>query len=91
MGQAEKALEMLEGLHAYLPDDENVLASTAQVYLMSGQLAKAKEPFQRAHARNPNDSSKRGWDTLWLTSSQQREMAAQIAERDRGGTRYPCK
>ena len=79
MGQAEKALEMLEGLHAYLPDDENVLASTAQVYLMSGQLAKAKEPFQRAHARNPKDSSKRAWYTFFLMNSQQLEMAAQIA------------
>jgi len=79
MGQAEKALEMLEGLHAYLPDDENVLASTAQVYLMTGELAKSMEPFLRAHARNPNDSSKRAWYTIFQLSSQQYEIAAQIA------------
>ncbi len=79
MGQAEKALNMLESLHAYLPDDENILGSTAQVYLMTGQLAKAREPFLRAHARNPKDSSKRAWYTFLRLNSQQYELAAQLA------------
>jgi len=79
LGKPEEALIMLDGLQAYLPDDAQLMGDYGQVYLMSGQLAKAQEYFQASHEKEPLNSVNRIWYGFNLLNSLKYETAANIA------------
>jgi tetratricopeptide (TPR) repeat protein len=79
MGQTEKALEMLDGLKAYLPSDALLLSDYGQVYFMGGHLAESQLRFQQAYEVEPLDAVNRGWYGFTLWGSRQYELMAEIA------------
>ncbi|MDH4020854.1 MAG: hypothetical protein OEU84_14765 [Xanthomonadales bacterium] len=79
MGQNEKAIEILEGLYAYLPDDANLLSHSAQGYLMTGHLADAADPFQKAFEKEPLNAVNKIWYSFMLWSTGQFEKMADVA------------
>jgi len=78
MGQPEKALEMLDGLQAYLPGDAKLMEDYGEVYLMTGRLAEAQKHFRQAYEKTPNDAITRFWYGLSLLQSRQYERMAEI-------------
>jgi len=78
LGQPEKALEMLDGLQAYLPGDAKLLEDYGEVYLVTGRLAEAQEHFRQAYEKTPNDAVTRFWYGLNLLQSRQYERMAEI-------------
>jgi len=78
MGQPEKALEMLDGLQAYLPGDAKLMEDYGEVYLMTGRLAEAQKHFRQAYEKTPNDAVTRFWYGLNLLQSRQYERMADI-------------
>ncbi len=56
MGQSDKALEMLDGLQAYLPGDAKLMEDYGEVYVMTGQLAESRKYFQQAYEKEPKDT-----------------------------------
>jgi len=78
MGQPEKALEMLDGLQAYLPGDAKLMEDYGEVYLMTGRLAEAQKHFRQAYEKTPNDAVTRFWYGLSLLQSRQYERMAEV-------------
>jgi len=78
MGQPEKALEMLDGLQAYLPGDAKLMEDYGEVYLMTGRLAEAQKHFRQAYEKTPNDAVTRFWYGLNLLQSRQYERMAEV-------------
>jgi TolB-like protein len=79
MGQNEKALEMLDGLQAYLPGDAKLIGDYGEVNFMRGHLAEAQMQFQQAYDKEPLDSVNRFWYGLTLLHSSQYELVTKIA------------
>ena len=79
MGQTEKALEMLDGLQAYLPSDAQLSSDYGQVYLLTGDLAKSQLWFQRAYEEEPLHAVNRIWYSFTLWGSRQYEFMAEVA------------
>ena len=79
MGQAEKALEMLEGLQVYLPGDEDLSGDFGQVYVMTGRLAQAREKLRPAYDNEPLNAVNRIWYGFVLWNSRQYEQMAAVA------------
>ena len=79
MGQTDKALEMLDGLQAYLPGDATVSGDYGQVYLMRGQLAESRRHFQQSYEKEPLNTVNRLWFGLTLSDSRQYDLMAEIA------------
>ncbi len=79
LGQSEKALEMLDGLHDYLPSDAILLSDYGQVKLMTGHLAEAQLLLQQSHENEPLNVVNRIWYGFALMSSRQYELMAEIA------------
>jgi len=79
LGQTEKALEMLDGLQAYLPGDANLLSHYAQVNLMTGQLAEARRQYQLSYEKEPLDSINRFWFGFTLLLSRRYEEMTEMA------------
>ncbi|HEY5776107.1 MAG TPA: hypothetical protein VIS57_08485, partial [Xanthomonadales bacterium] len=78
MGQNEKALEMLDGLQAYLPGDAKLIGDYGEVNFMRGHLAEAQRQFQQAYDKEPLDSVNRFWYGLTLLHSSQYELVTKI-------------
>jgi len=78
MGHPEKALEMLDGLQAYLPGDAKLMEDYGEVYLMTGLLAEAQKNFRQGYEKTPNDAITRFWYGLNLLQSRQYERMADI-------------
>lgn len=81
MGQPDKALEMLKGLQAYLPGDEDLQGDFGQVYLMTGQLAEAHKHLRPAYENQPQNSVHRAWYGFALFDARQYEKMAKVAPR----------
>jgi len=79
MGQEKKALEMLDGLQAYLPGDADLLGDYAEVNLMTGQLSESLQLFQQAHEKEPLNTVSNIWYGLTLNAARQYTLAAEIA------------
>jgi TolB-like protein/tetratricopeptide (TPR) repeat protein len=79
LGQNEKALEMLDGLQAYLPGDAILSENYAEVNLMTGHLADSRSQFQQAYDKEPLNAINRIWHGLALLQSRQYESMAKIA------------
>jgi len=79
MGQNEKALEMLDGLQAYLPGDAKLIGDYGEVNFMRGHLAEAQVQFQQAYDKEPLDSVNRFWYGLTLLHASQYELITKIA------------
>ena len=79
MGQADKALEMLDGLQAYLPGDANLLGDYGQVNLMTGHLAESQRYFQQSYEKEPLNTINRLWFGFTLLKSRQYDLMAEIA------------
>ena len=79
MGQSEKALEMLDGLQAYLPGDAKLIQDYGEVYMMTGQLAEARKYLQQAYDKTPTDNVTRAWYSFSLHGSRQYELMSKIA------------
>jgi tetratricopeptide (TPR) repeat protein len=78
MGQPEKALAMLDGLQAYLPDNAKLLEDYGEAYFMIGELAKSRHYFRQGYAKTPTDSVTRFWYGLNLLHSREYETMAEI-------------
>jgi TolB-like protein/cytochrome c-type biogenesis protein CcmH/NrfG len=79
MGQSEKALDMLDGLQAYLPSNALLLNDYAQVYYLTGRLAEAQKLFRQSYERDPVNAVGRVWYGFELMDSRQYELAAEVA------------
>jgi TolB-like protein/Tfp pilus assembly protein PilF len=79
LGQNEKALEMLEGLQAYLPGDADLSGDYGEVYLMTGKLAESLPQFQQAYDKEPLNTVNRLWYGFTLLNSRQYDLMADIA------------
>jgi TolB-like protein len=79
MGQSEKALEMLDGLQAYIPNDALLLSDYGQVSLMTGRLAESQRRFQQAYEDEPSNVVNRVWYGFTLWGSRQYELMADVA------------
>jgi len=78
MGQSEKALEMLDGLQAYLPGDAKLMEDYGEVYAMTGQLAESRKYLQQAYDKMPTDAVTRAWYGISLLYSRQYELMAEV-------------
>jgi hypothetical protein len=79
MGQTEKALEMLDGLQAYLPGDASLTGNYGQVYRMSGQLAESSKKMKDAYDKEPLNAVHQAWYAFALQGAKQYDLMAQIA------------
>ncbi len=78
MGQPEKALEILDGLQAYLPGDATLLGDYGQVNLMTGHLAESQRQFQQSYEKEPLNTVNRLWFGFTLLNSKQYDLMAEI-------------
>jgi TolB-like protein/Flp pilus assembly protein TadD len=53
LGQSKKALDMLDRLKSYLPGDATLTSAYGQLYLMTGELANARNYLQLAVQKEP--------------------------------------
>ena len=79
MGQNEKALEMLDGLQAYLPGDADLIGDYGEINFMMGNLAEAQLQFQQAYDKEPLNSVNRFWYGATLLHARQYELITKIA------------
>jgi TolB-like protein/Flp pilus assembly protein TadD len=78
MGEKDKALEMLDGLRAYMPGDGNLTGDYGQVYVMSGDLARSLEYMERSYELEPLNSVNRNWYGFALMNIADYERAAEV-------------
>lgn len=79
MGQPGKALEMLDGLRAYLPSDALLSSDYGQIYLMTGQLAESQKWFQSAYEEEPLNAVNRIWYSFTMWGSRNYEFSAETS------------
>ena len=79
LGQNEKALETLVDLQTYLPGDTTILGDYGQYFLMTGQLAEARQNFKKSYDGQPLDSVNNFWYGMALIDAKQYEQASKIA------------
>jgi len=79
MGQSEKALEVLDGLQAYLPGNAKLMEDYGEVYIMTGQLAEARKYLQQSYDKAPADRVTRIWYSFSLLGFRQYELMSKIA------------
>ena len=79
LGQSEKAMEMLDGLQDYLPNDAILLSDYGQVKYMTGHLAEALPMLQQSMENEPLNVVNSIWYGFTLLASRQYEAMANIA------------
>ncbi len=79
MGQSKKALEMLDSLLDYMPNDAGLLSDYGQVKFMTGHLAEAQLLFRQSYEIDPLSVHTRTWYGFTLLRSRQYELMAEIA------------
>ncbi len=79
MGQSEKALEMLDKVQDFQPNNARLLSEYGQVKYMTGHLAQAQSFLKQSHELEPRNEVGRIWFGFALLASRQYEQMAEVA------------